>query len=907
MQKRRITVVLAAALVIFGIYSLFSIYRLQGNARVINYAGIVRGASQRLVKQEVSGVPNDQLVETLDGILRELKTGEGENNLIRMSDPEFQNLIIQMEGMWAEVKAEITKVRQGEDTAGLFEVSEIYFELTNRAVNAAERYSELCVRYAALGIVVLVVLCLAAAGIVAWYSSIQEKRRAALAMAETENRRREKYLNSMAEELRAPMNEISELLYVADMDNYELLFINEAGKKTFHIGEASGQKCYRVLQGREQPCPFCTNRLLKPGENYNWEFTNPLTGRHYLLRDRLVEWDGRPARLELAFDTTESEREKEALRYTLNSEKMIVECIRTLYQEHDLDKAVTQVLCQLGTYLSADRAYVITLEGDLLYNNYEWCAEGIESQKELLQGQPSSLIERWKPLFAREECVLIEDVGGLKEISPEEYEILQIQGIRSMVAAPLEQGGNFEGCLGVDNPPPDKMKNIAPLLQTLCYFLISAFRRAENESQLSYVSYHDMLTMFYNRNRYMEDIQRLEQRSEPVGVVYLDINGLKDINDKFGHDYGDKALVKSADLIRNIFEGSSYYRIGGDEFIILCSGMSREEFDSRVRKLRISFQRDILVNAAIGTRWADGHEDIKAIISAADARMYEDKKEYYRRHTMSKRYRHHSDELLYLADPRILEEELKNGRFLVYLQPKISSAAREIAGAEALIRYRSRKDMLVSPADFLPLLEELQTVSMVDFYVFTYVCQRIAQWRQQGMRILPVSVNFSRSSLAQPSLIEKLKKVCSEYEVPPHYLEIELTESVCSVEGLDVTALIENLRRQGFLVALDDFGTEYANLSLLSSVEFDVIKIDKSLVDDLAVNPRTRAIIEAVVEICGKLGTKVVAEGVETEEQFSILRAGKVPLIQGFLFSRPIPVQVFEEKYITPQKDGGRR
>ena len=205
---------------------------------------------------------------------------------------------------------------------------------------------------------------------------------------------------------------------------------------------------------------------------------------------------------------------------------------------------------------------------------------------------------------------------------------------------------------------------------------------------------------------------------------------------------------------------------------------------------------------------------------------------------------------------------------------------------------------MVLPGNFLPLLEEAQTISQVDFFVFEFICSKVKEWADREKQAFPVSVNFSRFSLAQPSFVEQLVKLCDKYGISPGLLEIEITESIRNAPEIDLKELIGKLRQAGFTVALDDFGTEYVNLSLLSSVEFDVLKLDKTMVDDMVNNPKAQAIIESIAGICKKMGIRVVAEGIETEEQMSVLRTCGVETAQGYLFSRPIPVEEYEEKYL---------
>ncbi|WP_249301922.1 sensor domain-containing phosphodiesterase [Qiania dongpingensis] len=897
-QRKMIVVVLAVAVAFVGIFSFISIRKLQGNARVINYAGVVRGGTQKLIKEELQGTQDDALIRRLDDIIEELLTGEGELGLIRLNDKDFQSLMTQMKDRFQELKEAIMSVRQGGDKEALFVISQEYFELADQTVTEAEQYSEKNAEIAEICSLALTAFFIVVACALVWLSSVQSKRQKVLQEAEAENRKKQERLSQMERAIQAPMNEISELIYVSDLENYDLLFINEAGKKTFHVDDISGKKCYKVLQGMDSPCSFCTNGRLKPGENYNWEITNPLTKCHYMLKDRLIEWDGRKARMEIAFDMTQVETEKEKLKYALDMENMVVECIRILYQGRDLDKAVDQVLRLVGEFLQAERTYIFSFKDDMLNNDYEWCRQGVEPQKEMLQNLPISIIDRWLPVFSEQKCVVIEDVEAYKDSSPEEYEALKVQNIKSLVVAPMETDGVLTGALGVDNPPAEKIENISAPLQSLCYFLLLAYRRTENERQLSTLSFHDTLTSFYNRNKYMQDLEMLSRENSPVGIVYLDVNGLKEVNDRLGHSEGDRLLIRAADKMKSVFRKDDCYRVGGDEFVIISLNISEEMFGEKVAELRRSFEYEDECRAAIGSRWSDSALNINQIVADADASMYEDKKLFYRKNKKAGRYRHHSDEVLQLANPVVLQGEIDKQQFVVYLQPKISSSDRTAVGAEALIRYLSKDGSLVLPGHFLPVLEEAKTISQIDFYVFDLVCAKIKEWLEGGKRSVPVSVNFSRFSLTQPNFLERLKEICQKHGISPTHLEIEITEYVGDVEGTDISRLITALRGEGFGVTIDDFGTNYANLSLLSAVEFDVLKLDRSMVRDVAENGKTREIIKAIVDICKKMKIKLVAEGIEKEEQLEALKSCGVELVQGYLFSEPIPIEEYEKEYL---------
>ena len=259
----------------------------------------------------------------------------------------------------------------------------------------------------------------------------------------------------------------------------------------------------------------------------------------------------------------------------------------------------------------------------------------------------------------------------------------------------MEQNGELAGYLGVDNPPPDKIINIASLLQTLCYFVSLALQHAESQKKLSYLSYHDNSTTFYNRNRYIKDTQKLFNMDTSLGIIYLDVNGLKDVNAQFGHEVGDALLVECARRMKMVFKKADFYRIGGDEFIIICQSIKKESFEKRVKELSESFSKKPVCQVAIGTQWTNAVGNINEMIAEADARMYENKKEFYHKHMISRRYRHHSDEMLHLTNIDYLESEIENGHFVVYLQPKILCEDCSCVGAEALIHYCDNAGTLI--------------------------------------------------------------------------------------------------------------------------------------------------------------------------------------------------------------------
>lgn len=344
----------------------------------------------------------------------------------------------------------------------LLQLSEEYFALADRTVLAAELFTEESVQDAKNALLYMNLAFILSGGPRALSAFYHEKRRKRLEEAEEENRRKSAHLSRLSQELLVPMNEISELMYVSDIDTYDLLFINDVGKKTFRLDERRGTKCYEALQRRDAPCPFCNIPLMKADETYTWEFTNPLTKRHYLLKDRLMEWEGRRARMEIAFDITETANEKKEMRDRLERDRVLVECLRELHRNHNIAQATDFVLEQVGKLFSAGRAYVFQFQGESFSNTAEWCAQGVEPQIHNLQNLPQTEFTMWFDIFRSQENLLIADVEDLKGTMIQGYELLAAQGIERAVLVPLEREGKVDGCIGWTTRPGNTWKTRPP-------------------------------------------------------------------------------------------------------------------------------------------------------------------------------------------------------------------------------------------------------------------------------------------------------------------------------------------------------------------------------------------------------------------------------------------------------------
>ncbi len=366
-------------------------------------------------------------------------------------------------------------------------------------------------------------------------------------------------------------DESDNAVYLSDMDTYELLYMNKKARELYRISSNEGireKKCYEILQGKDTPCSFCTNHLLTADSFYVNEYYNPFVGRYFLSKDKKLPISDRNIRLEIAVDITEKTQHAKELKKRLTNEEMLVRCIHTLNGE-DVENSIYRLLKMVGEYYCGDRTYIFEYdeENDTYSNTYEWCADGVSSNIEQFRDIPKSRLNVWFQHFDEGGKFCMRDTREQLPQDKKGYEGLKLHSVTSIAAATLIKNNEIIGFIGVDNFK-NNIEDLT-LLTSLTYFVKNDLEKRRMMQELERMSFVDLLTGLYNRNRYNKTLQNLKQESpKSLGIIYIDMNGLKEINDSYGHDYGDFMIQETANLIQQVFEKDAY-RIGGDEFIAL--------------------------------------------------------------------------------------------------------------------------------------------------------------------------------------------------------------------------------------------------------------------------------------------------------------------------------------------------
>ncbi|MEW8436736.1 MAG: EAL domain-containing protein, partial [Candidatus Thiodiazotropha taylori] len=413
-------------------------------------------------------------------------------------------------------------------------------------------------------------------------------------------------------------------------------------------------------------------------------------------------------------------------------------------------------------------------------------------------------------------------------------------------------------------------------------------------------AHFDGLTSLPNRflslDRLGQLVKEADRNGSRVAVLFIDLDDFKKVNDSLGHEMGDTLLIQAAErLQQSIRQGDTVGRLGGDEFIIILAGLEdpldansvvKHLIDDFRRPFRID-NRELLLTTSVGIAvYPDDGKQPSELLRNADSAMYHSKA--LGRNT----YSYFTDSMNRNLSQRLqLEEQLhgalERNEFTLVYQPQVAISNRQVIGVEALLRWENPKLGQVGPEDFIPVAEQTGMIVTIGEFVIREALTKAVEWRRMVSGPFTVAINLSPRQFRDPKLVPFIEQVITDLKVAPETLELEITEGVL-MSGLSyVDEAVSAISKLGISIAMDDFGTGYSSLSYLRSYPFNVLKIDRSFINDITVDVTDHELVNAAIAMAHGLGLKVIAEGVETEEQFDMLALQRCDFAQGYLFSKP--------------------
>ena len=622
---------------------------------------------------------------------------------------------------------------------------------------------------------------------------------------------------------------------------------------------------------------------------------------------------------------------KEEIKNNEERQKVISHILLTLLQTTDYQPAFMNALEILGKALKVDRVFIFkNHETDhagqrFTSRKFEWISEGIQHNTQRLLSRKISYhaagFDRWYKLLSSKNVV----EGHVDDFPAEEKEALEYLEIKSLLVIPMVIEDEFWGFIGFGDCTEKRVWSTVEksALSLAAASFGAAFARMELEvvaqknaaAQVKYMTYYDQLTDLPNRFLFMErlgiSLSHAQHSEHMVGLMMLDIDRFKTINDSLGHVVGDLLLQEVAERLKEcVNEGDILARLGGDEFALLFKEISNEEELAKVAsKILKCFSKpfkiedtELYITASIGISVSpvDGQRG-EVLIRNCDTAMYRAKelgRNNYQFYTLAMNQR----DLKRLSLENYLRKALDKQEFILYYQPQVDLKTGSIIGFEALIRWKHPELGMVSPGDFIPLAEETGLIIPIGEWVLKTACEQSKTWQDAGYPPLRVAVNLSSIQFDQQDLVEKVNNIIQATGLDPKYLELEITENATMKNTERTIAILHHFKNEKIQISIDDFGTGFSSLSYLKYFTADILKIDKSFIRDVADNSTDAAIAKAIISMAHSLHLKVIAEGVETEQQLAFLISNRCDEMQGYLFSRPLPADEFEKLLITKKK-----
>lgn len=571
----------------------------------------------------------------------------------------------------------------------------------------------------------------------------------------------------------------------------------------------------------------------------------------------------------------------------------------------DFDTQVENLLKKSGTFINADRGTVVMFSSDFQtdYCTHEWVTEGKEMVIEKTAKKRIPALSGSKKKLLGNAIVYQTAGDSITPGSEQERALFASQHIQDMICIPIQSKDKVIGFIRFDQFTTGKSweLNDPELLRILANILADAFAKVKTEKDITYLAYYDTLTDLPNRvlfrNRLEQAIDLAKGSVKSLGVIFIDIDGFKEVNDTLGHDWGDHLLNRiGRRLSDSIRKYDTVARFGGDEFLIMVPQLSRkEDLEAVAKKIMAVFhhpiaveEQEFYITASAGIAvFPDDGENVNNLIKHADLAMYAAKKNGKGQYAFCTKAMK-DDVLEKMSLTNSLYRALERNELHLYYQPQVDVVSQEIIGFEALLRWEHPKLGPISPVVFIPIAEETGLINSIGEWVLMTACAQNKEWQDRGFKPVQMGVNLSVEQFRSGNL-ERIVKACLEKTgLEPQYLELEITESIAMKESGYVAKCLHALKALGVAISIDDFGTEFSSLSRLKDLPVNRLKIDMQFIKGITVNPKDESIIAVMIHLAKRLGLKIIAEGVETEVQLGFLRAENCDEIQGYYYYKPL-------------------
>ncbi|WP_367569147.1 EAL domain-containing protein [Lacrimispora sp.] len=577
----------------------------------------------------------------------------------------------------------------------------------------------------------------------------------------------------------------------------------------------------------------------------------------------------------------------------------------------NIDEKMNWVIRILGKLFSIDQINILLLDINQYTVEYSniWGVKGESAGKNYKYNVKMDYVSWLIDQLISYESVYIPDVETLPEAVDDVKNEFKTRQIRSVVSIPIAEKEKTIRILEFAFVSATKKWQDEELrtLKIIANIFADGLRKVEVENEISYMAYHDHLTGLANRRLFRDRLSQaiaLAKRTEKmVGVIFIDLDSFKTINDTLGHEGGDVLLkVISEKLSNSVRQSDTVSRFGADKFLVMINNLSYErDIISMIENMMLILNQPLVVDgqefnlttsAGIAMYPFDGTET-DSLIKNADIALYKAKEKGKNQYVLCSSAL--KDEIMNkIKITNNLYRALEREEFYLTYQPQIDLTTGKIIGLEALIRWNHPELGFVSPAVFIPFAEQAGLISKIGEWVLSTACEQNKKWQTEGHPPICVAVNVSAKQLRNPDFVAQVKNILETSGLDPRYLEVEITESAAMSETNDIIKYLSDIRKLGVMISIDDFGTDYSSLSRLKELPIDKIKIDKQFIDSIEEREKDKAIVRTIINLAKNLDLKVIAEGVENENQLQFLKQELCDEVQGYYYYMPMTAQDIE-------------
>ena len=715
---------------------------------------------------------------------------------------------------------------------------------------------------------------------------------------EIQEKKRQQFIEKKSEyslsEEEIALDQKMEYVTIVDPLTKRIIYMNEAARNVLGIPLEKVQKmhCYEIFQADNSGCAICklhANHAEVLSEKDAAGLQNYIPNGKFILQSTNTIWKGNSARYITFMDVNDPMHVEICMESQMESQETFSKCWSLILESNSGDTEYEKILRVLTDYYDADCSAIVTKDMDEYKELFEYhknSGQGVAEGLRMSLGQ--DIFKKCEVLLDTENFMRSRHINEKLLEYPELADELSKRFVRNTLGIALRKFGDIIGILMIINP----RRNVSDynMISRIGVFFGTDLVRKRLTDNKTYEEDHDVMTKLWSRGFFNStwQIDYLPIFKGGTGVFSADIFGLKEINRQLGYNTGNDRIIELAELFRKVFVGYSMFRYDDDQILAVCHSVDQKQFQKMVDYAKELIE-ELDFQVSYGFSWK-----AEPLISDAIAEA----EEYMMIHRAYLEKEQAAAKKLARKIQKDVIQQIKDGNFRMFLQPKVNINTKKTVGAEALIRLYHPQKGYISPAKFIPVLEKHNEVHIIDLFILRRAFQFQKAAKDAGRERIPISVNFSKNTIMYPQMMEYIKEQCEIYGMPERMIRIEITETISNMDHLEVRNIAKALHDMGFSISMDDFGTQYSNMAVLTQFDFDTVKIDRSMIVNIIHEKKNQTILKHTIAMLKELGMEIVIEGVEEEEQVEVLRQIGCDIVQGFVFGRPQPEGQFYELFM---------